>query len=95
MSCRSSHRVRAHEKRKEVETRYPSERLFRLLKQRLSEIAEVLAAVSEPRAHAIAAVSFGPESGEIEYQPKPPINRDHVNVERKESSRISAPRPRG
>ncbi len=45
---------------------------------RSSEIAEVLAAVSQPRAHAIAAISFGPESGELEYQPGAPIKRGHA-----------------
>jgi hypothetical protein len=33
--CRASHRVRAHEKRRELENRQPTEKLFRLLKQRL------------------------------------------------------------
>jgi hypothetical protein len=37
--CRPSHRVRAHEKRKALETRHPPERLFRLLKERLTALA--------------------------------------------------------
>lgn len=45
---------------------------------RSSEIAEVLAALSEPRAHSVSAVSFGPEPGEAEYPPKPPIKRGHA-----------------
>src|SRR5208282_4899472 len=37
--CRPSHRVRAHEKRKILETAQPSEKWFRLLKERLASLA--------------------------------------------------------
>ena len=36
--CKPSHRVRAREKRRELETRQPSEKVFRLLKQRLEAL---------------------------------------------------------
>jgi hypothetical protein len=36
--CKPSHRVRAREKRRELEYRRPSEKLFRLLKQRLDAL---------------------------------------------------------
>ena len=44
-----------------------------------AELAQVLGAVSEPRSHAIAPMPFGPEAGETEYPPKPPIKRGHAN----------------
>jgi CBS domain-containing protein len=46
---------------------------------RSTEIAEVLGAVSEPRSHAVTPIPFGPELGEVEYPPKPPIKRGHAN----------------
>jgi CBS-domain-containing membrane protein len=46
---------------------------------RCNEIAQVLSAVSEPRSHAVMRMPFGPEPGEIEYPPKPPIKRGHAN----------------
>lgn len=36
--CKPSHRVRAREKRRELENRWPAEKLFRLLKQRLEAL---------------------------------------------------------
>ncbi len=36
--CKPSHRVRAREKRRELENRRPSEKLFRLFKQRLEAL---------------------------------------------------------
>jgi len=36
--CKPSHRVRAREKRRELETKRPSEKLLRLLKQRLEAL---------------------------------------------------------
>ena len=37
--CRPSHRVRVHEKRREVETKEPTEKLLRLLKEKLAALA--------------------------------------------------------
>ncbi len=42
---------------------------------RSTEVAQILAAVSQPRAHAVAPISFAPEAGETEFAPKPPIKR--------------------
>ncbi len=39
-----------------------------------SEVAGILAAVSQPR-HIAAQFGFAPEEGELDYQPKPPIKR--------------------
>jgi hypothetical protein len=36
--CRPSHRIRAYEKRREIETRQPSEKLFRTLKEQLEAL---------------------------------------------------------
>ena len=36
--CKPSHRVRAHEKRRELENKWPAEKSFRLLKQRLEAL---------------------------------------------------------
>jgi CBS domain-containing protein len=46
---------------------------------RSGEIAEVLGAVSESRPYSAIPISFGPEPGELEYPPKPPIKRGHTN----------------
>jgi len=45
---------------------------------RSGDIADVLAALSEPRSHAMATVSFAPEPGEAESRPKSPIKRGHA-----------------
>jgi hypothetical protein len=37
--CRPSHNVRACEKRREIETKQPSEKLFRLLREQLARLA--------------------------------------------------------
>lgn len=46
---------------------------------RSSDLAEVLSAVSEPRPYAAMHIPFGPEAGEVEYPPKPPIKRGRAN----------------
>ena len=55
-----------------------SERERRAGKDRLirsTEVAEILAMVSQPRSRAVAPISFAPEAGEAEFMPKPPIKR--------------------
>jgi len=54
----------------ERERREDSGRLIRS-----TEVAQVLAAVCQPRAHAVAPTPFAPEPGETEFTPKPPIKR--------------------
>lgn len=57
----------------EHEQRVGTDRLIRS-----GELAQVLGAVSEPRPHAMNPIPFGPEPGELEFQPKPPIKRGHA-----------------
>lgn len=54
----------------ERERREDSGRLIRS-----TEVAQILAAVSQTRAHAVAPIPFAPERGETEFTPKPPIKR--------------------
>jgi CBS domain-containing protein len=42
---------------------------------RSTQVAEILGAVSKPRAHAMSTTTFGPEVGEEEFKPEPPIKR--------------------
>jgi len=42
---------------------------------RSTEVAEILGAVSEPRAHALISAPFAPEPGEAEFIPEPPSKR--------------------
>lgn len=43
-----------------------------------AEVAETLGEICAPRAHVNAEVTFGPEEGEREFQPKPPSKRGHL-----------------
>lgn len=46
---------------------------------RSGDLAEVLRAVSEPRPYATTHLPFGPEAGEVEFPPKPPIKHGRGN----------------
>jgi len=39
------------------------------------EISETLSSISQPRAHVLAQLEFGPEPGEREFVPGPPPKR--------------------
>jgi CBS-domain-containing membrane protein len=54
----------------ERERREDSGRLIRS-----TEVAQILGAVSQTRAHAVVSIPFAPEPGEMEFTPKPPIKR--------------------
>jgi predicted transcriptional regulator len=42
---------------------------------RSTEVAEILGAVSQPRAHALVSTPFAHEAGEAEFMPQPPPKR--------------------
>lgn len=46
---------------------------------RSSEVAEILGAVSQPRAHVVAPIPFAPEAGEAEFTPRPPAKRGQTH----------------
>jgi len=45
---------------------------------RSTEVAEILGAVSEPRAHALVSTPFEPDAGEAELMPQTPPKRGHT-----------------